>query len=509
MRTPPAVIIWWKEIRAVLPLWLVAIVALMLPTLLGGSLLGIFPRTWHEFGFVIGSVAVASWLFSREFQDQTLLWQLVQPQRRGALLWRKLMLAACLQLPLAVVFLVVDLGNWGNPDQAVQFCIVGSTVALASACFWSPVLKHTMAVLVIALVTPYLFAFLTYGLLEWVALQWYVEWVLTLDYPQAQNRVMVGLFGIYALGTAGGSFLFWRNLQLKGVGPAISGFEVALSDAVLGVRRYVKRPAWLALLRKEVGLLRHCFWLGAIFFAAALAFAGADFVVMKLFVPETGIDQPPLVPAWWLNAGSFAVAMFFLQLALVPVLSGALVFAEEKQLGNFAWQLCQPVSGWWRWWTKLTMALAVSIGMGLLLPGAVAWGYDLLGVGDTFIPRFDRSAMVQAFVMHGLLFSVAAWCGTWSQNAVSAIVKVFLVLVLFLILHTQLAAPFTTHLVVNGTLHRETPDWRWSALALTTAMLLVSLVNYRQLTVGLRQWLGQSALFACVVIITFFVGMHF
>ena len=54
MRTPPTLIIWWKEIRGILPLWLGVILAMWLPERLGFRPFGMDLNGWLAVSAVIG-----------------------------------------------------------------------------------------------------------------------------------------------------------------------------------------------------------------------------------------------------------------------------------------------------------------------------------------------------------------------------------------------------------------------------------------------------------------------
>jgi len=503
MTKSPAFIIWWKEFRAVLPIWGAAIVALLLPSLLGLPVFGMpQPEVWRITSFVIGSVVVAAWLFTREFQDRTLLWQLVLSQGRNAPLMRKAGVAFVLQLLLTGLYLVVGAGDWRGSHGLMEFCLTVAVVAPASACFWASVQRSAPGVLVLALATPYLFAFGCYAGIEALTERFPGEWVMALGYAETRNRVIAALFVVYAAGCTAGVAWFWRRLQLKGDAIQVSTIETTISSRWLGARAYVRRPAWLALVRKELGLQRFCFWLAALLLVAALGFIVGDLLLQHLIEVAAQAGQTTLRLGWWQSMlRGFGSAMFVVFAALIPVLTGALAFAEEEHLGNRAWQLCQPVKAGRQWFFKLGVAAGLSLGLGVVLPVSIAWAYASLRIGEATIPDVEPGVPSQLLITHFLAFSLAAWCATWSRNTVTAIMKGFLGLLVFVaILQWMYGLLWVGRPVLS------LPDWRLAALAVVVAALTMTLLNHRRLGLGARQWLGQAALFTGLVAISVYLG---
>lgn len=496
-------IIWWKEFRAVLPLWGTVVVALLLPSLMGLPQFGMpQPPVWRMAAFVIGSVTVAAWLFTREFQDRTLIWQLLLPQSRMASLLRKFGAAAALQLLLTGLYLVVGSGDWRGSHGLMEFCLAVTFVAPAGACFWASVQRSAPGVLVLALVTPYLFAFGCYAGIEALPVRVPGEWVMALGVAETRNQVIAALFGVYAVGCTAGVAWFWRRLQLKGDAVQVSTIETTISSRWLGARAYVRRPAWLALVRKELGLQRFCFWLAALLVIAAPGFVIGDLLLQRLIDVAAQAGQTTLRLGWWQSMlRGFGSAMFVVFAALIPVLAGALAFAEEEHLGNRAWQLCQPVKAGRQWIIKLGVAAVVSVALGILLPGVIAWVYASLHIGEVIVPGMEPGVPSQLLITHFLAFSLAAWCATWSRNTVTAIMKGFLGLLLFVGILQWMYG-----LLLVGRPVLSLPDWRLAALAVVVAALTTTLSNHRRIDLGARHWLGQAALFTGLVAISIFLS---
>ena len=502
MNRSPLFIIWWKEFRAVLPLWAAVAVTLVVPSIVGDRILGPEPHAWRLAVLAMGSVAVAAWLFTREFQDRTLIWQLLLPQSRATSLFRKIVVAAALQLLLSALYLMGGAAGWGRSEVFLDLCLVVTVVAPASACFWASVQRSVPGVLVLALATPFLFALSCYGIIEALAERSRGEWFMALGVEETRNQMIEALFGLYAIGCAAGVAVFWRRLQIKGDAVHISTFETTLSMRWLSARVYIRRPAWLALARKELGLQRFCSWLAALFAIAAIGFTIGDLSLQHLINVATQDGQDTLRLDWWQSMlRSFGSAMFVVFATLIPALTGALAFAEEEHLGNRAWQLCQPVKAGWLWFVKLGVATGLSLGLGIVLPVFVAWAYGSFSIGEAIIPGVEPGVPPQLLITHFLLFSLSAWCATWSRNTVTAIMKAFLGLLSFVAFQQWMYG-----LLFVGRAVHSLPDWRFAALAVVVAALTMTLPNHRRLDIGVRHWLGQTALLTGLVAIGVFLG---
>ena len=94
MKTSPTMVIWWKEIRAILPVWIGVLAAMWLPSLLEFRPLGMDQNNWVVLVHIFGLPVLAAIVWAGEFQDRTMIWQLVQPVRRLTVLGRKVLLLA-------------------------------------------------------------------------------------------------------------------------------------------------------------------------------------------------------------------------------------------------------------------------------------------------------------------------------------------------------------------------------------------------------------------------------
>ncbi|HAV63292.1 MAG TPA: hypothetical protein DCY13_13120 [Verrucomicrobiales bacterium] len=508
MNQSPTFIVWWKEVRSVLPLWGVAVFAMLVSTVAPERAIDISPSTLCLFAFTLGSLVTSAHLFTRECSDRTLIWQLTMPQARMAPFWRKCCVAAGLQLLLTALFLMVIPRPQSLPaNDPYLFCAITSLVAIASATLWGLVLRQTAGAVVMALTSAAFLMLGTYSFLEWSANELGGQWAQALGKPHVQMWLMSCLWVLLALASGIAAMIVWHRLQLKGDAAVISGIEIGVMAQFFSARTFARRPVWFALITKELGLLRHCFWLAALVVAAAGVFIIADlWLEQRISAAIRGTTHPePLL--WWQGVlRGVGMGIFVLAMVITPLMCGALAFAEERHLGNHAWQLCQPVSALRRWFNKIGTVAAVSVILGLLLPATLAWIHASLRNGEPMDSALAPGALPQVLTAHFLLFSLSAWAGSWSQNTISAIMKTFVALIAYVVLHAQMAGLHTPRYYSTIADHPVTA-WTVTGLALVVVALFATLINHRMLLVPPRNWLTQSAVLVSAVVIAFYTGM--
>jgi len=492
MNRSPAFYIWWKEFRAILPLWAIAVIALLVPTLTGWRNFIWEPEVWHMFSYPVGLVAVVVAIFTREFQDRTMMSQLLLPQRRITPFLRKLLVVMVLQSLLAAIYLLVATEEWHDEQDLWRFFTVVNAVALTGGCFWALVLKQAAAGIAVTLTSAWVLPIIGLGMGNWLVRGFGGE---------LEQRVMLGGFGVYALACATGALACWNRLQVKGETTVVSGLDTAVISRLRGKGGFIKRRAWIASLRKELGVQRFCFWLAAIMIGTATFFAVADHFV-GLAIQSGGISSKGEgYVNLQDNLRGFASVMFVIFAALIPVLAGSQAFAEEAYVGNRAWQLTLPMSARRQWAIKLGTAACLSLILGIVLPGIIAWGYATLRIGNPFMPAFEPGAVPTMLLGHQMVFGTTAWCATWSQTTISAIMKGVLVVMVFTVSQAWLTAVFSWKHSNGGLIHITSPDWRWAALVLMLLALAFTLSNYRQSLLGRKSLCGQIAVLLLAVVL--------
>ena len=482
-----------------LPVWAACLLALWACS--ASSVFGNDRSAWQMVVFVAGSALVCTLIYTREFQDRTMIWQYLQPVSRLTVLGRKFAVAVALQALFGAFFLFVTSADWRTPSIPIGFAGIVSLLAVTSCCFWGVWIRNPLSTVVVSSVVALLVSMVVGMQVELVADK---IWRGSTGYSPVREafvlRWSLAAMAFYGVVNGGVAVVLWRRLQLTGEANVVSNLDVGVTSRFIGDRAFRKLPGWIALIRKEVGLVRYMFWITAIFLIAAVLFAVLDSVVEHMIALARSelssgeylrLDRGIL---WW-QAGlrGVATALFVIQLALVPTLCGALAFTEEAHLGNRAWQLCQPV-GWLRQCLiKFSTGLGISVAGGLVIPSIAVLVYSSLGAGRWIKPELDPGDFSQAITFHLVLFGAAAWCATWSRTSVTTVVKAFLVVISFLALTAYLATFIRTAPLT---------DWRIAAWTLTVLAIISTFFNFRLVDVSTRRWLGQGTLAVLVLVAT-------
>lgn len=495
MNLSPTVIIWWKEIRAVLPLWVGVLAAMWLPALLD------FNPDWTSleaiqmFTFLIGSAVLAAVVYAREFQDRTMIWQLLQPVSRMSVLWRK---GAVLLVVLATVgssFLFFQEPNHVGQykDQLLSVGIF-MLLALVSVCLWGLLLRNILAASVMALFAPVVLVLLCVPLMNQLVEFWQSQ--LTADAAFTQwvpGLVMTGFLSLYTLATGVGALFLWRRLQLPGDAVTVSQLDVQTTSRFTGDASYLKRTWWWTLVRKEGALLRFIFWVGVVFVVGGGAYLIAERLLDRMFAGP-GVHGLDSLFWYYHNLHTWGRMLFSFHFALVPALCGALAFCEETHQGTRAWQLCQPAHRLGQWLIKLGVAAGLSAVFGLVLPLLV-----YLVAVPANSANLSREVLLQTVTLNVLLFSLSVWCASASRSTVMALMKTFLLVFgLFLVGQNVIGRyPLFAYSAF---------DWRLLAWPLSAIALAYTWPNFGRLEVSARRWvlqIGGMALltfgFACGV----------
>ncbi|HSH16996.1 MAG TPA: hypothetical protein VLD18_13230, partial [Verrucomicrobiae bacterium] len=269
MNLSPAVIIWWKEIRGILPVWVGVLAAMWLPSLLEFRALGLSKHSVLFFTYFIGSMLLAAMAYAREFHDRTMMWQLLQPVSRMSLLWRKgaLLLVVLVSYGVSYLYLLsLDFGFHVQTFFSVALVIV---LSLITVFFWSILLRSVLATTVVSLIVPV--AILYVLIIPLISL-------LVGDGPRLARppipayALTLAMFALYAAATGWAAIKLWRRMQLPGDSATVSQLDVQTTSRFTGDTSFRERAWWWALICKEAGLLRFIFWVGVVFVAAGGAY---------------------------------------------------------------------------------------------------------------------------------------------------------------------------------------------------------------------------------------------
>lgn len=491
--------IWRREARAVLPTWIMVMLAIWLPGVTGMSFLHITSHERIPLGLLLGGAGMAMIVYGREFHERTVIWTLLQPLDRRMILVGKTTVLLVLLLPIiASAFFQED----GLPRlwKSDQLSTMGLWLALVlmSVAFWSILTRNLLATFVLTFAVPITLQLVVGSVLVWM----WQHFGFTVDRAvMASDASIIILLILYTVGTGVAAVILWCRLELRGEAVAGPGMDVRWLNRLRPERRFRTRKTWVALMRKEFVLLRIVIWM-AVF---GLVLSSLYFATDRWLDSQsnrwsssnaTGVISLGAVLEWKDHLqllGASAVAFYS---ALVPVLCGSLAFAEESFLGTREWHLCLAIGSNRQALIKMVTALGLSVSTGFFLPWMAA--FPVFSV-EVFHAGID--AVGQLLAMHLMLFGLAAWCGSWSRSTVNATVKSFLAVAAFVVL----VQGFPSYANLRGALKGariETVNWLDAAFAVALFAMLAAVSNNRLIRVPTRRWLWQGVGLVYLVLAT-------
>jgi hypothetical protein len=340
----------WKEVRALLPMWLGCLAALAcLAAARAGAIIS--DGSAEAVGlFAYGGTAIALGAFSigHEYTCRTLPQLLALPRSRASALLMKLTVLAAMLVTLAGA-------AWGSvlspSGPNAMFVLVAALLGMFVAPWLTMVSRNPLGGTVFTIVLP--------GLL------WTVVNALTVG----QARFMAftaAIQGLTAIAAVMCGVTFMRLEAIEGGG---AGLSLRSAPAAMASARTVA-PVWL-LVKKELGLQQMALALGALYVVIWLALVATKSTVAAW-------DDPRSTD---LFAG---VAVMYS--AMLALLIGALASAEERQLGTADWQALLPMSSVRQWAIKAATAILLALLLSAGLPALLLTisGAEI-GVGSWFL----------------------------------------------------------------------------------------------------------------------------
>ncbi len=359
-----------KEVRALLPAWLVSIAASSWSSAyIGVAAAASDDRAFHALGLVAfgaGSIALGAISLGHEYSHGTLPLLLAQPIHRARLVGVKLLVLAVMLLSLAAA--ASGLLYWPVGTMAVIPMVVLS--ALFVVPLLTMVARNPLAGAVFSIAVPGV----VWGAIDMLVaspFKWVFFW-----------RVMLGV-------SAAAAVLLWRTfMRLEGIdarGPQVHLPFAAAGGVALARRRH---PIWL-LVKKELALQHLTYVIAAIYLLLWLRLG-----------PHPGPEsEDALMAATVLYSG------------LLAVLIGSMASAEERQFGTIEWQMLLPMAAWKQWSVKAGTALLLSLLLTFALPALLlaepirgarnewyACAILLLTAGSLYVSSLSSSGL-RAFVV--------------------------------------------------------------------------------------------------------------
>lgn len=382
-----------KEIRLLLPAYVVALVLAIVPV----GLLYCFPNTspiaLAFYPFCLGCALLAVSAFGREFGLHTFALILAQPLARPRLWWTKVAVLALAMTTLLAVwwftcFTFAHPGTWSMQPLTLSMGLAVAVVTFAGGLWTTLLLRQVTAAFWFTLLIPLAIV----GIIEAAG--------------GSEECIYVAL-GLYsAAGFAGAWRYFARTQEVGWTGGVINLPPWDASAAQSNARA----PGWFgALVRKELRLLQ-----------VPLLGMGALFVIHLAAQAVLKFGQNALGPALRVVLEVFGGVWLF-----VPLLAGCASVGEERELGVMEGLQCLPVSRRVQFVLKLSLVLLVAgLLSALLLWTAEGIGRANLGLSTAlgmFKVAFDLPTLLRLCSWGLALALISFYASTLARSNVQAL----------------------------------------------------------------------------------------
>jgi hypothetical protein len=457
-----------KEIRLLLPAWIVALVAATTPL-----------WQWHDINniwiliFVAAILALSLSPFGQEMSHGTFGLLLVQPVERRSF-WRIKtgLLVIALLSAWALFALCLWTQVWVN-DHGLDMLKMSALMTLLafSGGLWTTLLLRDMvsAFFCTLVVPPMICAATMLSVSHWI--------------HNGSDLLSIIIFGVLAAYAAAG-FLWARRLFLGAQDVAWTGGQISLTSGRAVSLRWLAfeikgRPnRWTALVKKELQLQEV-----TMFLIPLLALLHLAALVIHHFAPH------------WIEKELILGAVPSIWLAAVPLVIGCVAVAEERRLNTLESLLCLPISKR----NQFEVKLAVALVLGIVLGGIIPW--ILLGMGGM---RTMNLEMQNAVEVAALITGVAFYASTMSRGLLQAVPTILCFAAL-----TEMAVFLLEEFCPGVAEHAFfAPNAIFPVLAwpiMTVTFLWLAFKNYQQLQIDWQVWIGNltraGAVAGCVTLV--------
>jgi ABC-type transport system involved in multi-copper enzyme maturation permease subunit len=334
-RTPSLLPLIAKECRALLPIWLAALV-----TLVAGFALR--SRAYSDLvllGYISGVVSIGAYSVGHEYGHRTLATLLVQPLSRWRVFVVKFAVTAAVVATVATAAALMFTTDRFRTDDTTTLVALPVLAALFFAPLCTMLCRNTLAGAILGVSGP-----MTIWVLALVVAWWgfgidgdsVSAWFLA-RWP-VLSLIACPIFGVFT----------WRVFNRI---EAVDGMPATLTlprwtSRQSGVRR---AAPWRALIAKEIHLQQMTIVITLLY--------GVIWVI--------GVALRETMPASVMLPLEAVLLLYCLGLAIVI---GAVASAEERQQGTLQVQLLQPVSAVAQWMVKCAVVLTLATIMAVILP---------------------------------------------------------------------------------------------------------------------------------------------
>ena len=448
-----------KEFRALLPLWAVCVVGLLataldLPLPIRSGAAGIY---------ILSCATLGAYAFGHEYVHGTMPMLLAQPIARSRIYLIKLGVLALMIAALRSLLFVVPF-----PEGRSVFASLVVPLPILAALFLAPWLTLVTR-------TPLAGSLFSMSLSAIVLL--IAEWVAVGNYGFTEDanpfKIALIRWAMLAL-CAVGAVMGWRTferLEIAGGGGSRGATAAARREAAVHQPFVRRSPLWL-LVAKELRLQQ-------ITFVVAAMFAG--------FYLYVALGRPPEV-----DRGDATALIAAINIVVSSLIVGSLASAEERHLGTLDWQLLLPMSAARQWAVKVTVLVALTLFMTIVLPFVLVW---LVPPGPVRLDRWSLVIPAKAAVVAMVCLTTSLYVSSLVSSGVRALITTLPVLLAALTITRLIGTPGQRGLEMFSALDRGTrADVLVSVLgALLIGVLCLALGNHRTADRSWRRVLAQAA----------------
>ena len=396
--------LWRKEIRQMLPGWLIA---LGLPLAAMVLHVGVTIEVAVLFA-VVGCALLGGSSFGPEFSHATMGQLLSLPVERRRVWWMKMAVLGIALTPFLAAILLVPDGPSNNLMARLLFFI--PLCAFCATPWLTLRAQNGLAAAVLSIAAPVLMCSVIAMAMSWA--QGNVLGEGTAEDAFRFERKLVTIFFCVLISYCGATA--WLSYRL------FTRFQVvdnAARDVPWGDFLSVPLTEWskrlpggrgpiASLVRKELRLQQLVYLM-----AAVLVQLVAVILLSLQAIPAMYREVPLQLPVY-LFAG------------IVPLFLGAVAVAEERNLGLHAWQLTLPVPAWKQWLIKVLMTVGASSLLGVLLPWACLAAAHRVDPG-TFSDVWPKEVfpVMMTLLAQALVTLIALFASSFSSNTLKALLN--------------------------------------------------------------------------------------
>ncbi|MDB6066871.1 MAG: hypothetical protein JWR26_3079 [Pedosphaera sp.] len=392
-----------KEARTLMPAMVVTLLFSVAPLMIWGhqaTRYGFFPLALGF--FFMGAIS-----FGNEFQHRTIHLLLTQPVAR-ATVWREKMMVLGVGMGIGLLIyifglLIFDANILGEADAPIAALVVMLTTlcAFCTIPFWTLVSRNTLAGVVFSIAIPCAILLANFLLLIEFEMRHFP------DGPRLSDLSAIALIGVYSFVFYWLGYFRFRNLQVMDGGSQELSLPTWLETAILKPSKAMGSRFtghFATLLKKELRLQQ-------------LSFIAAGMLCLLVGIVVATSQRRHSDNVRLILGMTFMIYAWF-----VPLISGAVSVAEEKGWGMADWHRTLPPSTLMQWMAKMLVAFSTSLGLGLVLPGALIlicvpeMGFD---VKDVSLPSVSEILVLVSGQI--LVTSLAIYGACLSSNTLRAI----------------------------------------------------------------------------------------